>query len=100
MTTGKNKIQFKEFYETITGGNYKVPYQNFMAYPPEMQIGVFIAYYDSVGMEIFISTNSKGKFGFHVDGTPYGSYKENTRPEAQTEALKKANELMNKQLNR
>ena len=28
MVTGKNKKQFKKFYDNIKGGNYKIPYDN------------------------------------------------------------------------
>ncbi len=106
MTTGKNKVEFKEFYETITGGNYKIPYQNFMAYPSEMQKGVYEAYYDSVGYYIDVEHNEVGrKFHYRIwfkpmrdDLSTYSIYK--TRLEAFAEALIMADKLRNEQLNR
>jgi hypothetical protein len=69
--TGENKKRFKEFYETITGGNYKILYQNFMAYPHEMQKGVIEAYYIENDIYIVILPSwKKGvrsfRVGFHL----------------------------------
>jgi len=98
MVRGKNKEQFKEFYNNINGGNYKIPYKNFMAYPLEMQIGVYLAYYDSLGVYI----NLEGKDSVYYYSISdlivehYYSGKLNIkRNEAYKEAFKKANELTN-----
>lgn len=105
MTTGKNKKQFKIFYETINGGNYKILYQNFMAYPFEMQIGVYLAYYDNLGVWIDVSF-------YKIHGSTFANchyqiktleislfqHTFNTRNEAYQEAFKKANELLNEKL--
>jgi len=103
MLTRKNKEQFKEFYDNLKAGNYKIPYKNFMAYPFEMQIGVYLAYYDSLGinidvMWIFVSssysweieniTGELGEMSEHCAGF-------NTRNEAYKEAFKEADKIVN-----
>tara|TARA_R110002074_G_scaffold2181_1_gene12999 strand:+ start:2309 stop:2629 length:321 start_codon:yes stop_codon:yes gene_type:complete len=106
MVTGKNKEQFKIFYETITGGNYKIPYQNFMAYPFEMQIGVYLAYYDSLSIFIDsdlsydlvdeeLSDEWESGFWYKKDYSINKGYF-NSRNEAYKEAFKQADKLMNK----
>ncbi len=99
--TGKNKEQFKKYYDTIEGGNYKILYQNFMAYPFEMQIGVYLAYYDSTKFKITINYNSVVDWYFKIKEnkilkSSVGNFK--TRKEAYKEALKQLNELINKSL--
>ena len=97
--TGKNKEQFKKFYNTISGGNYKVLYQNFMAYPFEMQIGVYLAYYDSIGYRITTNYNKfvDWYYGIEKDDNiiqSEGYFK--TRNEACEAAIKQLNELIDK----
>ncbi len=104
--TGKNKEQFKKYYDTIEGGNYKILYQNFMAYPFEMQIGVYLAYYDSLDVKVDITSSSTemsdGKlevFDYELAGNGewFGSDYFDSRNEAYKEAFKKANEIVNKE---
>jgi hypothetical protein len=121
--TGKNKIQFEEYlinnvYSEGEYHNNEDALLHFYNLKPEMQIGVFIAYYDSVGH--FIGCDSYSPLGkpndilfwvnikdsnqvsmiikTHFDSDRCSKFK--TRLEAQNAALKKANELINEQLNK
>tara|TARA_R110000744_G_scaffold143502_1_gene255450 strand:+ start:88 stop:390 length:303 start_codon:yes stop_codon:yes gene_type:complete len=99
--TGKNKEKFKIFYETISGGNYKILYQNFMAYPPEMKEGVIKAYYDS--FEVYIKNEVTFDWSYSIcNGMRQLNYGNGfkSRQEANTEAFKHADKLMNEQLNK
>lgn len=110
MITGKNKERFKIFYETIKGGNYKIPYQNFMAYPFEMQQGVYLAYYDSLKIIICVDVfEDADEYIWHILEedcmSPFFKSAEcdllnlpNSRNEAFAKAFNKADELENKKL--
>lgn len=108
MTTGKNKKQFKEWLKIIYVKN--LHFKNihdvigFENLPFEMQIGVYLAYYDGLGVEIMVKSwrQSKNVFIYSVNEL----YKEscysndedkifNTRNEAYKEAFLKADELIN-----
>ena len=119
MTTDKNKEQFDKWYNvkfrfdlisSTNPNNYIVsttpPIDSFYRLPFEMQIGVYLAYYDSLGIDIDVNQeeltfNQAGiyinnkelreKIGLSVD-VP-GSWK--TRNEAYKEAFKKADTLIN-----
>jgi hypothetical protein len=123
MTTDKNKQQFEKWYNvkfrldlisSINSNNYIVStspsIDSFYKLPFEMQIGVYLAYYDSLGIIIDIEAdlyNDKNVFLYiwhinsffewdcssHNDIPPF-----KTRNEAYKEAFKKADELINKQL--
>ena len=78
-------------------------------FPMPLQWGVYLEFFDSVGIVIFIDDNLNSMrhsltweekkeqcdFGYQVDYENYGSFKHKTRKEAQTEAIKKANDLFN-----
>jgi len=100
MITGKNKERFKKFYETIKGGNYKIPYQNFMAYPFEMKQGVLLAYYRSIG--VYIHTDLDSHWNIDMHSIDFHKYYEGfeTFEEALTEAFKQADKLENERLNK
>lgn len=103
MTTGKNKDNFEKWYDKI----YSIPLytdpngeKDFYCLPFEMQLGVYLAYYDSFNYTIFVK-----KF---ID--KYTPFLRNTRlnvrycdikighqdlNEAYKEAFKKADEIIN-----
>ena len=107
MTTDKNKEQFEKWYFDIQPNNSNfMPSHIFYRLTFEMQIGVYLAYYDSLGIDIDVNQeeltfNQSGiyinnkelreKIGLSVD-VP-GSWK--TRNEAYKEAFKKADTLIN-----
>ena len=121
---GKNKEQFEKWYFNYLNTNefgklIGIPYTSnkqddlraFLEMKFEFQIGVYLAYYDSLGIKIFtpyngiqdfeapphffyvIITDDKNLFNHH-DTTDYDS-----RNEAYKEAFKRADEIVNKQLN-
>ena len=107
MITGKNKEQFEKWYnnlalfQDIKNGILPSHYELFKSYPFEMQIGVYLAYYDSLGYDLDVFRFNGKKYsvslvdwrsGF-MDGLFSGDY--NTRNEAYKEAFKKADELIN-----
>ena len=104
MTTGKNKEQFRKWYfdNDMNAGGTLMDLLSFYHLPFEMQLGVYLAYYDSFNYTIFVE-----KF---ID--IYTPFLRNTRlnvrycdikighkdlNEAYKEALKKADELINQQ---
>lgn len=114
LLTGKNKEQFEEWclatgdYKLFNGKYLAVMYEDshliyFNELPFKMQIGVLLAYYDSLGinidvMWIFVASSYSwvignikrelGQMSEHCAGF-------NSRNEAYQEAFKKANELIN-----
>ena len=119
MVTGKNKEQFEEWlydnYDSIEVVeeintieyficNNLTAYDIFYSLPFEMKIGVYLAYYDSKDVSINVDFNHTDcgifyMYSYHSkDNRTYGnsSYIFNTRNEAYKEALKQADELMNK----
>ena len=105
MVTGKNKEQFEKWYfEYFKCMNPLVqPVNQFYQLERfEMQIGVYLAYYDSLNIPISIEYFDKyneadegfyfkvGKKSFYIDNVFY------TRNEAYKEAFKQADKLMNK----
>lgn len=56
MFTGKNEIQFKDWYNNKylkdKKGFVRLTLELFYELPPEMQLGVYLAYADSLGYEI------------------------------------------------
>ena len=97
MVTDKNERQFKSWYynECL---NEEIDYYSFVLLPFEMQIGVYLAYYDSLDLLIGIEYQYGFKWtllevnegqDFHCGGF-------DTRNEAYKEAFKKANDLINK----
>ena len=107
MVTGKNKEEFERFYKKkyapknyLSNSEYwRTSLNIFYNMPFEMQIGEYLSYYDSIGITIHVGQNYIHNFGFTIDGETYGSYKEETRPEAYKEAFKKADKLVNETLN-
>ena len=106
MLTDKNKEQFEKWYKEYAKNKstefYTYPIAvNFHTYTPfEMQIGVYLAYYDSLGIYIHIDWSIEVDWMYNVEikevGFGIGGYK--TRNEAYKEAFKEADKLINKEL--
>lgn len=97
MVTGKNKIQFEEWLLTSALISHIEPI-TFNKLDFEMQIGVYLAYYDSV--KVFIDTfrmDLSEKYGYEINGEMPEEWEDafETRQEAYREAFKKANDLQN-----
>jgi len=103
--TGKNKKQFEKW---LTENNVLPPAHfnskelmlfKFRDYPFYMQYGVLLEYYDS--FDIKINTQSYiHQVGFWCSiGRWHSGEDHDSRQEAQIEALEKANELINQNLN-
>lgn len=112
MTTGKNKEQFEGWYRKnyiVINGTFALPI--FYTLEFKMQIGVYLAYYDSLDIRIHIGDNicsqafigsykdrqHNSKFGFLIDDENYSSFIYSSRNEAYKEVFKKADELINQQ---
>jgi hypothetical protein len=98
--TGENKKRFEEWCSVNYGELFTLTFSGGLTgYPFEMQIGVFIAYYDILGIDIKIHKNYYGYDGRvdEISINDYG-YVNSTRKEAQREALKQADSLANKTL--
>jgi len=99
MVTGKNKEQFDEwliekYFHNIHFNNINdvIGFNNL---PFEMQIGVYLAYYDH--KEILINAMSYERSGYWIGNVNHNiTSKKRTRNEAYKEAFKKADELINK----
>jgi len=111
MFTGENKKKFEEWFclNYAKSGVYssKPYWRRFNALPFEMQVGVYIAYADSLGTYIDIESDffndiDEFKFLFHINNNEVWMSSTNegyplyaTRPEAQRAALKAFDELIN-----
>jgi len=108
MTTGKNKEQFEKWYKSKPLDDRTNPYtpftfKGFLLMPFEIQIRVYFAYYDSLGMKVYtmgsISEEKLWSCSIWMDGDfeeLIEEYNFKSRNEAYKEAFKKANELINK----
>ena len=102
MTTGKNKEQFEEWY--VNNDYEMMDLRSFYNSRFEMQIGVLLAYYDSLDQNITVeptfmdADNGEMKWMYTIESHAVGTGKcgWETRNEAYKEAFKKANELINK----
>ena len=100
--TGKNKKQFEKWYKNrpIIDG-LPVTLNGFHKLEFEMQIGVLLAYYDSLGIILNINYDQLGwlinickKENANLIHLDFNSIE--TRNEAYKEAFKKADKLINK----
>lgn len=105
MVTDKNKEQFEKWLI-----NYLIKEVNgydiiiFELLPFSMQWGVYLEYYDSVGVTITVDydVNNREPFYYWIAinmETKYSGGDGLSRQEAQTEVLKKADEIVNERLN-
>lgn len=110
MVTGKNKVQFEEWFlnkehDFVEDQEYW-HFGIFYNLPFEMQIGVYLAYYDSLGINIDVMlifaassysweveniTGELGQMSEHCAGF-------NSRNEAYKEAFKQADKLINEKI--
>ena len=111
MITGKNKEQFDKFR---FNNDLRVLIRGidmFIHQPFEMQIGVYLAYYDSLDGVKYIAdydVNEEKWFIWMVSKDRVRMIRDDngkamwfgTRKEAEIELLKKSNELRNEQLNK
>lgn len=108
MITEKNKEQFEKWYEKdYRKINLVGSYHFFKRLPFEMQIGVYLAYYDSLGIYIeFFMFETPSDWSWKIYGedimSPLFKITEgdiiepsNSRNEAYKEAFKKVDELIN-----
>lgn len=117
LPTGKNKKRFIKYLGgpssmMIIGDSdcaIGVSWEIFQSLDPRMQTGVLLAYYDSIGIHIQSIITGSGDWLFKIEiennsilvalGVPRileGTF--NTRPEAQTQAFIKTNQISNEQL--
>ena len=96
--TGKCKEEFEERYESLDIPHYYFNVE-FKDFPFSMQYGVYVDFFDSVNIEIEIHNRKDYLEGWRFFIRPCNIIIENdefkTRQEAQTEAIKKANEIYN-----
>jgi len=95
MVTGKNKEQFEDWYYTL---EEDMPFFDFEVLRLEMQIGVYLAYYDYKGYRINIENfmDIPDYFRFKINGSgKYDKESLSTINEAYKEAFKQADKLMN-----
>lgn len=103
--TGKTKQEFEKWYvENVFDVNIDFSHMNpvvehfYIGYSDSMKFGVLVDYFDSVGLFIEIcKTPAMGTFYWMVnDGTIDNQF--DTRPEARTSAIEKANSIREEQL--
>ena len=111
--TGKCKKDFREFYNNRPiNGVYHTDYSVFMSKTISEQIGVYVDFFDSVGIYVNVMHDAY-KDGVNIlwqvmeydinneyywsnkSTGQYGDNGEYTRPEARTAAIEKANEIYN-----
>ena len=107
MVTGKNKEQFEEWYikefcNDISFMLYSDEIKLFNSLHFEMQLGVYLAYYDSKGYVIDVMyLFALKQYTFELENKsgdlnlPYKENLFNTRTEAYKEAFKQADKLSN-----
>ena len=99
MITKKNKEQFENWYFD-SGQNAYCDLRSFYLYPLSMQWGVYLEYYDSLRVNInALGYNSIWAYEVNINGIQKcEDFNCSTRQEAQTEALNKADEIVNSRL--
>tara|TARA_R110000803_G_scaffold76454_2_gene141093 strand:+ start:1136 stop:1474 length:339 start_codon:yes stop_codon:yes gene_type:complete len=107
--TGKCKEEFEKWYKNTNIWVNHLDTQEFLSLPQSLQYGVYVDFFDSVGIYISMMASHShavdSRFhGFDIcvegDGFCYDidmGYK--TRPEARTKAIEKANEIYNNNKN-
>jgi hypothetical protein len=109
--TGKCREDFEKYFilnlyqdriqHTAFSHRYDI-LEAFYTQPQSMQYGVYVDFFDSVGINIEITNDNKDIKTFWVDinAKETDDVELNSRPEARTAAVEKANELRNAQLNK
>jgi hypothetical protein len=104
--TGKCKQDFERWYSnqkynlsaTHNAGYHPNNYMDwFYTLPKSMQYGVYVDFFDSVGVNIEITNDNKHIKTFWVDvnAKETDDIELNSRPEARTAAIEKANQTYN-----
>jgi len=97
MLTDKAKTMFEKWYKENINEVMECNFDIFKILPFSMQQGVYLKFFDSVGIEI---ESGKTLRQWQCKIFYFGDIKEtqwhNTRQEALKEAIKKANEILNK----
>ena len=95
--TDKCKKDFEWYYDVLDIPHYYINVE-FKILPESMQYGVYVDFFDSLGFNIWTYTSDKKMFYYALltSGRYLRSYgKCNSRAEARSEAIKKANEIYN-----
>ena len=104
--TGKCKIDFEKWQKAEdwfwNAEMFDADYTNlelFNELPNSLKYGVYVDYFDSVGIDIDVFNNrSQGFYGYRFTGMRYMKINIKTRQEARTKAIEKANEIYNEKL--
>jgi hypothetical protein len=91
--TGKCKEDFEKWYFD-NDKNVYIDLKSFYSLDESMQYGVYVDFFDSVGIDIDIFKTPEGKYLSAVEMEGNDNI-HNTRQEARTAAIEKANELYN-----
>ena len=98
---GKAKVDFEKWYGVNVEFVGEVLYlEEFYILPGSMKYGVYVDWFDSVGIHIEINFRSwenswQFELGTNDNNPNYRHFSINTRPEARTAAITKATELYN-----
>tara|TARA_R110000851_G_C12941098_1_gene552255 strand:- start:232 stop:525 length:294 start_codon:yes stop_codon:yes gene_type:complete len=93
--TGKCKEQFDKWY-CIEFEKRSLPYtQGFYVSDLSIQYGVYVDFFDSVGIDLDLFKSRVNKKIFYVCIDDFSSQPFNSRPKARTAAIEKANEIYN-----
>ena len=92
--TDKCKVDFEKWYEPI-GNINAIRCYTFYELPNSMQYGVYVDYFDSVDIDTEIVKTLMGKFYILINDDRLNDDKFESRPEARTQVIEKANEIYN-----
>ncbi len=97
---GKTKEYFEKWLYTVYFKEYYQYQMIWQLMGESARNGVYLEWFDSVGLKIGVYPNMYGRFIWHTQES--GTYRRwsndmsyETRPQATTEAIKKANEIYN-----
>jgi hypothetical protein len=96
--TGKCEVDFWKWFgiKSRKDQYWYAAYNKFDLLPESMQYGVYEDFFDSVGINTGVVKNHEGTFNNWAGHRLKGAMKsKETRPEARTAAIEKANELYN-----
>jgi hypothetical protein len=99
--TGKCKIDFEKWLRPSINSDYRFGQAltaNFEVLPPSMRYGVYVDFFDSVGIYIEIDHYTYDAWTAEIFNPEpsFQSIMRETRNESQTEAIEKANEIYNR----
>lgn len=98
--TGKCKEEFEKWlsehwvkFESDGAGFYMEYKEMFYQTPFSMQYGIYVDFFDSVGVEV-VCFLMNGEYNWFIEGDIEDNFTK-TRHEARTKAIEKANEIYN-----